>query len=197
MLIEVVCHAPQGMDHGGCSRRMAEGHSWTTTSFTGVGKGGEEDGAQVVSRSSESPSATRSESITIVENSNASARGWAASLAGSRPSCVRGPVQGGEVGSRNHCSGRERQSGSPFERGVATRAFPGSGSTCGSAHHWDSGVHCTGPEACGGHAHRFGESTGGGCESARNTPTRGSTSSRWRGTSCYFAGGVSQSTPSQ
>ena len=37
-----------------------------------------------------------------------SARGWAASFAGSRPSCVRGPVQGGEAGSRNLCSGRER-----------------------------------------------------------------------------------------
>ena len=64
----------------------------------------------------------------------------------------------------------------------------------GSTHHLDPRVHCTGPEACGGHADRSGESTGGSCESARNTPTRGSTSSRWRGTSRCSAGGVSQST---
>ena len=107
---------------------------------------------------------------------------------------VRGPVQGGEVGGRDHCSGKERPSGSTVERGVATRAFSGTGSTSGSTHHLDPRVHCTGPEACGGHADRSGESTGGGCESARNTPTRGSTSSRWRGTSRCSAGGVSQST---
>ena len=37
---------------------MVEGHSWAATSFTEVGEGGEEDRVQVVSRSSESPSAT-------------------------------------------------------------------------------------------------------------------------------------------
>ena len=80
---------PQGMYHSGCSRRMVDGHSWAATSFTEVGEGGEEDGPQVVSRSSESPSAARSEPFTIVEEFSASARWWAASLAGSRPSSVR------------------------------------------------------------------------------------------------------------
>ena len=82
----------------------------------------------------------------------------------------------------------------PVERGVATHALSGSGSTSGSTHFLDPRVHCMGPEACGGHADRFSVSTGGGCESQRNTPTRGSTSSRWRGTSRCSAGGVSQST---
>ena len=124
--------------------------------------------------SSESPSATGTESITIVEDSNANVRGKAASLAGSRPSCVRGPVQGGEVGGRNHCSGEN----DPLREELQRVRFRSS---------------LYGPEACGGHG-QIGESTRGGCESARNTPTRGSTSSRWRGTSCCFARGVSQST---
>ena len=47
MLIEVFCDAPQGVDHSRCSRKTAESHSWTVTSFTEVGKGREEDGAQV------------------------------------------------------------------------------------------------------------------------------------------------------
>ena len=79
-----------------------------------------------------------SAAITTVEDSNASTRGGAASFAGSRPSCVRGPVQGGEVGGRDQCSGRERPSGSTVERGVATRAFSGSGSS-GSTHYLDQG----------------------------------------------------------
>ena len=115
------------MDHGRCSRRMVEGHSWQRLPSQKWAKAEKKTDRKSSAVPHRQPAGPRES--TIVEEFSASDRWWATSLAGSRPSSLQG--------------GTGRQSHSPFERGVAARAIS-----------VDSGVHCSGPKACGGHAHR-------------------------------------------